>query len=271
MLYIGACFTWIGLGLVPVMLLLFGADDMTSPLALSLSAVGMSGGAAAIAEAMRRIRQWEVPETWALRRVSMPVGFWGGAVLGALTLGVVGEWLGVGLWEVLNNAFGWELPNNNLAAIAESLRHGALGERALFVAVVVLIGPLLEELVFRGFLWRVLEGNARPVGAILGTSLVFGMWHLDPIQSVGVLPLSFFLGVVRWRSGSLRPCIAIHVLNNGLAAATILAGWDEPTSPSWLVAALIGGIGAFLVIKRHPRPHGAHKNGGCPSEDRGDD
>ncbi len=255
MLYIGACFTWIGLVLVPVMLLLFGTDDLTSPLALSLSAVGMSGGAAAIAEAVRRIRLWGLSDTWALRRFSLQGDFWCGAVLGALTLGVVGEWLGVGLWELMSNTFGWELPNNNLAAIAESLRNGALGERALFVAVIVLIGPLLEELVFRGFLWRVLEGDARPVGAILGTSLVFGMWHLDPIQSVGVLPLSFFLGVVRWRSGSLGPCIAIHVLNNGLAAATILAGWDEPTPLPWLVVAMVAGIGSFLVIRRH-RPIG---------------
>ncbi|MCO4768482.1 MAG: CPBP family intramembrane metalloprotease [Deltaproteobacteria bacterium] len=248
LLYVVTCVVWTVVVVVPLLLLLFGEDGLASPLALAVSAVGMSGGAFAIAEVARRLQTWSPGETWGLIRGSWGAPLWLGAALGAVFLGVVGEALGTGVWDLVSSTFGWRLPLDNLAAIAESLRTGPMVERAVFAAVVVLVGPLFEELVFRGFLWRVMDGDAHPVGAIITTSLIFALWHFDPIQSVGVLPLAVFLGVLRWRSGSLIPCVAVHVLNNGLAATTILAGWDEPATAPWLLVSLAAGAGAFALI-----------------------
>ena len=172
---------------------MFG-DDLTSPLALAASAVGMSGGAAGIGGAVRRARRWSVEETWVVRRPTLALLGWGGALLGALSLGTVGEALGTAWWDLLSERFGLELSTDALAAIAEGLLAGAISHRAIFAVVVVLIGPILEELVFRGFLWRLLRGDERPWIALIGTSLLFAGWHMDPIQSVGVLPLAVFLG-----------------------------------------------------------------------------
>lgn len=249
LLYIGACLAWTVLVVLPFLLLVFG-DDLTSPLALAASAVGMSGGAAGIGGAVRRARGWSVEETWVVRRPTLALLGWGGALLGALSLGTVGEALGTAWWDLLSERFGLELSTDALAAIAEGLLAGAISHRAIFAVVVVLIGPILEELVFRGFLWRLLRGDERPWIALIGTSLLFAGWHMDPIQSVGVLPLAVFLGLLRWRSGSLIPAVAVHVLNNGIALTTILWGMDAPTSLPWLIAAGVAGMGGFVLIGR---------------------
>jgi uncharacterized protein len=77
---------------------------------------------------------------------------------------------------------------------------------------------------------------------------VFGAIHVASAPAVFLLPLGilgFMLCIVRWRTGSLLPCIALHAINNALAfgvteswsagailllgagavAATMLAGW----------------------------------------------
>lgn len=248
LLYFGLCLLLTVFTVVPV--LAYGFGEPTSALALSFSAVGMSGGAVLIAEAWRRVAGWTAVETWPATVGRLGALGWIGAALGALSLGVVGEAIGTGWWNLLSNTFGWTLPTDALAAIADALLVGPLPARILFSVVVVLVGPLLEELVFRGFLWRLLGGGDRPVFALVFTSLLFAAWHLDPIQSVGVLPLAVFLGVLRWRTGSLWAPVVVHVANNGLALCTILLGAGDATSPALVGVACVVGTIAFGVIGR---------------------
>ncbi|HJU40791.1 MAG TPA: CPBP family intramembrane glutamic endopeptidase, partial [Tahibacter sp.] len=76
--------------------------------------------------------------------------------------------------------------------------------------------PLVEELVFRGFL---LGGLSRHVGfatANVVQASVFAAFHADPPR----LPFYFTLGLLAgWlvrRSGGLAPALALHALNNAL-------------------------------------------------------
>jgi hypothetical protein len=95
----------------------------------------------------------------------------------------------------------------------DSSRAGAFA--AYFVAVAVL-GPVVEELLFRGLGYRLFE----PYGqwtAIVATSVVFGLYH----GLVLALPLLTLVGlalaVVRARTSSLYPAIVLHSVFNGLA------------------------------------------------------
>jgi membrane protease YdiL (CAAX protease family) len=250
LVYVAVCLLWTLLVAFPVLNALFG--ELHSAGALAASAVLMSGGAAGVAELWRRLSGWTAGETWALRAPRIGWRGWLAAGLAALSLGVCGEALGTAWWELLSATFGWTLPLDALAAIAQALTEGPLAPRLAFLAVVIVVGPVAEELVFRGFLWRLLRGDARPALGIVGTSTLFAVWHLDPIQSVGVLPLAVFLAVLRWRSGSLIPVLVVHVVNNALAAAAILTGADAPATLPWLIAAGIGAAAAFALAS--PRP-----------------
>jgi uncharacterized protein len=96
----------------------------------------------------------------------------------------------------------------------------------LFVLAVTVLAPIGEELVFRGFVYRVLaDSRLGVVGAIVLTSLVWASLHTD--KSWMGMAATFFTGLVwgwlRWRTQSTLATIAVHTLNNLVAAAGITA------------------------------------------------
>jgi membrane protease YdiL (CAAX protease family) len=88
-------------------------------------------------------------------------------------------------------------------------------------AVVVLVAPFVEELLFRGLGFGVLDPFVGPMPAIVITGVAFGLAHG---LVIGLPVLSIFgvtLGWLRWKSGSVYPGMVVHGLFN--AAALVVA------------------------------------------------
>lgn len=125
---------------------------------------------------------------------------------------------------------------------------------AALVAVCVLvtvIAPIAEEVFFRGYFFGALRNWRGPWPAALVTGIVFGGIHAGSAEAVFLVPLAIFgvvLCVVRERTGSLLPCIALHAVNNGLAFG-ITQEWSGGAT-LLLVAGATGvtmlACGAFL-------------------------
>lgn len=91
----------------------------------------------------------------------------------------------------------------------------------LFGIFAVLLGPVAEEIAFRGFLFLPLERDLGPVAAIVITSAIFTAPHGGQYDwSWQILILLFTagaaFGVARWKTGSLWPAIVMHIAYNGL-------------------------------------------------------
>jgi membrane protease YdiL (CAAX protease family) len=84
------------------------------------------------------------------------------------------------------------------------------------------LGPICEELLFRGVLLKGLLRNYRPAVAIGQSALLFGIIHLNPAQSVGAFIIGLVLGWLYYRTHSLVLCIGLHMLNNMLAFGAML-------------------------------------------------
>ena len=107
----------------------------------------------------------------------------------------------------------------------KQVTEGIQGVKALqTLAVLGLLAPLAEELVFRGMLYGWLAGRWSNLVAFILSSLAFAAAHAEPLHILLVLPLGFWFGWLRWRTGSLVPTIVAHVINNTIAvsAATFL-------------------------------------------------
>lgn len=85
------------------------------------------------------------------------------------------------------------------------------------LGVLALLAPLAEELVFRGLLYGWLAGRWGNLVAFVLSSLAFAAAHTEPVHILLVLPLGFWFGWLRWRTGSLVPTIVAHVINNSIA------------------------------------------------------
>lgn len=117
---------------------------------------------------------------------------------------------------------GW-LPNDLAFA-----RPSSSAEWAMLGILAIVIAPLGEELLVRGWLIDRLSDVWPRAASVVASSLVFALAHAS--ARVGDHALGFFLqyaitgcllGVVRTRLGSLALCIFLHCLVNGLAMAAL--------------------------------------------------
>ncbi|MBC7172768.1 MAG: CPBP family intramembrane metalloprotease, partial [Polyangiaceae bacterium] len=113
-----------------------------------------------------------------------------------------------------------------------------------------LLPGLAEETYFRGLVQHIL---GRGVLAIVGSGVIFAVFHLDPVQAIGVLPVGIYLAWLLARTGSVWVPIVAHVANNSVALIASralpdvdVAGTAEATPPLVIVAWL--GFTAFAVV-----------------------
>jgi membrane protease YdiL (CAAX protease family) len=92
----------------------------------------------------------------------------------------------------------------------------------------LLLAPaaFFEELVFRGYLWRVAEDSTNTATALVVTSILFGAVHLqnpgaNVLAIVNVMLAGVGLGLVRMLTGSLWAAWSAHFVWNWIMAAAL--------------------------------------------------
>ncbi len=104
-----------------------------------------------------------------------------------------------------------------------------LAAQILFVVTLVTIGPLVEELLFRGVLLSALLRHMHPIWAILLSAATFALVHLPGLNFLWyALPNLALVGLgaawLRLRAGSIWPAVLLHGVNNLIAVLGWLAG-----------------------------------------------
>lgn len=88
-----------------------------------------------------------------------------------------------------------------------------------FLSTTVLLAPICEEVFFRGLILNGLLKNKKihPISAIVFSSFLFGLTHMNPWQFVGGFLIGAFIGYVYFITSSIINCILLHMFNNGIA------------------------------------------------------
>jgi uncharacterized protein len=81
----------------------------------------------------------------------------------------------------------------------------------------VLLAPLAEEVLFRGYLFGKLKKHVPIWASVLITSLVFAALHGSWNVGVDVFALSIILCLLRLTTGSIWTGVLIHMIKNGIA------------------------------------------------------
>jgi membrane protease YdiL (CAAX protease family) len=127
---------------------------------------------------------------------------------------------------------------------------------AIFTAMFVCaFAPICEEFFFRGFLFGVLRQiRVRCFGQEWGTliaavivALLFGLAHSGSAKPEYLIPLGllgFVLCLVRWYTGSLYPCMAIHAINNSVALGVNEMHWG----PAPIIGVAVGSLAAIALV-----------------------
>jgi len=95
----------------------------------------------------------------------------------------------------------------------------------MLVLGICIVAPIVEEVIFRGLAYaRFATSRIGVTGAIIVTSLFFAIIHVqyDFIVLAILSPFAFLLGYVRYKTGNLIYCIALHMQLNILSTIELL-------------------------------------------------
>ena len=100
---------------------------------------------------------------------------------------------------------------------------------AMVAVYAVLFAPLLEEVLVRGFLYRVLEQMGGASIAVWTTVVVFGLLHVpqllgSPAGMLLIFGVGLVLSKVRHQTNSLIPSVIVHTAYNGMIFVAFLFG-----------------------------------------------
>ena len=133
----------------------------------------------------------------------------------------------------------------------------------LTVITVVVVGPLGEEIVFRGFLHRLASGFWGPAQATLLASLVFALVHAEPWLLLGLVGIGVALSFIFEATGSLLACWVFHGVHNAVALVMMYTATETQTGPTpvqmgdyiWLALSLLVWwfVGSWLLGLRRPK------------------
>jgi membrane protease YdiL (CAAX protease family)/NAD-dependent dihydropyrimidine dehydrogenase PreA subunit len=149
-----------------------------------------------------------------------------GSRAGLSTVGVaVGCWLFSVAYRAVAIGLGATPPASAGVDLTRMFGSGALGVVGT-IALVAVVGPLLEELLLRGVVLGAVTSRFGVWPAILACALAFAMLHASLWSLLPLTVLGVGLGWLAVRSRSLWPAVVAHVLYNAVlvAAAFYAAG-----------------------------------------------
>jgi hypothetical protein len=142
-------------------------------------------------------------------------------------------------------------PSHAEDTIADLVRSSTGPQRALAALAVILAGPMLEELLFRGALFRPMLRSHSSGAVIVVTATLFAIAHhvWQVFLPIGILGL--VLGAIRRASGSIVPSMLLHATFNAIPFYAMVAQRPGTTAgeasiPLWQLAASTAASVALL-------------------------
>jgi membrane protease YdiL (CAAX protease family) len=208
------------------------------------------------------LRRWSVPPGAFLApgqaafdvRYALRMLLWCALISAGLVIGIAGVLAGVAVLTRQDPALAVRMYEEGLAQENELILPATMSW--LRLVDVIVIGPPVEELVYRGCLYAALRKRSGPWLANLASSAVFALGHHYVFGLPNVLLAGALYALAYERTRSLRAPIVFHMLWNTLSVAT---------AAPWLWAVLGAACaGLWGWARRAVRPAGAQPTGALP-------
>ena len=149
--------------------------------------------------------------------------------------------------------------SDNMQDTFRAMSHNVFG-----ILSATIMAPLVEELLFRGSIQgHLLRTGVKPLYAILISSAIFGVIHMNPAQIPFAFAIGLIFGWLYYRTGSVIPGIIGHFINNSIACIQMATLTKEDFNtktiewlgegPTYAIFALsfVVIMGMFLYLKKH--------------------
>lgn len=91
------------------------------------------------------------------------------------------------------------------------------GDRLIAFITLVIVAPIVEEIIFRGWLYGKLRAKMSMIPAMIIVSILFGIVHGQWNVGITVFAISLVLCFFRETTGTIYSGMLVHMLKNGIA------------------------------------------------------
>ncbi len=141
-----------------------------------------------------------------------------------IPIGIASQLLLVGIvtWP-FRQMFPDAYSNNNIDKRATNLVDAAHGFWIVLLAMIVMIGaPIIEEIVFRGFIQGGMQKRFHQITALVIGAIWFTVVHANPIEFPGLFAFAVVLGICFMKTKRLGMSVWAHVAFNATALLLVI-------------------------------------------------
>lgn len=128
----------------------------------------------------------------------------------------------------------------------------ALGGNIFMVmAATIILAPISEECIMRGMIFRNLQKYFSVPIAIVIQAVMFGIFHMNWVQGLYVLPVGLALGFVAAKSKSVLPCIYMHMCYNFMSIVLAILPEFCQTNLFCIVVIAVCAVVVWLMYRQN--------------------
>lgn len=150
---------------------------------------------------------------------------------------------------LISNIIGIVSPDT-MEAYNEMMNMALGGNIFMVMFTTIILAPISEECIMRGMIFRNLQKYFSIPAAIVIQAVIFGIFHMNWVQGLYVLPVGLALGFVAAKSKSVFPCIYMHMLNNFMSIVLALLPEFCQTSLFCILVAAVCFAAVWLMYRQ---------------------
>ncbi|MEG2295993.1 MAG: ABC transporter permease subunit/CPBP intramembrane protease, partial [Oscillospiraceae bacterium] len=116
----------------------------------------------------------------------------------------------------------------------------------LNLLIVAILPAICEEVLFRGVIYSSISSKCSPKVAIVISSILFGIMHLDPARIILTSILGIVFAYTLYYSKSIFIPILLHLINNGMAV--LIEHFSAPNDLDIIQPLTTANIAVFLIV-----------------------
>ena len=139
------------------------------------------------------------------------------------------------------------LPLDNLIGSYEAVENEVFSASWIFVVIrAVIVTPVVEELIFRGLVFRRMKEYTSFWPAAIVSSILFGVYHMNLIQGIYAFLFGIIICILYDRYGHLAAAVLVHF---GANLLSVILSYAQVSYPSlWVYIAVMIVTFALSVV-----------------------
>jgi len=132
---------------------------------------------------------------------------------------------------------GLDLPQEPQELVFHLTRNIPVFARISLILMATVIAPIVEELVFRGAIYRFLKSRMNPVLAVLASAILFSSIHFNLVSFPSLIVLGIFLCLAYEITGNLKAPVFLHAIFN-INSLLLISNFDSSLDGGYTEAAV---------------------------------